>query len=71
MKIKVRIYILTDSEGNKTWDIVKESSDNICVGGYDGDGTYHQFDSYEAYHAYTWAETYGFKLECVEKEIEI
>ena len=70
MKINFLVYILTDGCGNKYRTVVKESCDNIYVGGYDDDGLYHCFDD-EARHCYTWAETYGFKLECVEKEIDI
>ena len=71
MKIKFYIYILTDANGDKSYDVVKEECDNICIYGYDNEGQYRQYDSYEGYHAYTWAETYGFKLECIKKEIEI
>jgi len=71
MKIKLHVYVLTDCRGEKSYDVIKDSSDNIYIYGYDDEGRYHQYDSYEGYHAFTWAETYGFKLECFCKEIDI
>lgn len=71
MKVKVIFYVLTDVHGEKTWDCVKDYSDSICFGGYDKDGKYQQYDSYEGYHSYDWAEKHGFKVECIEKEVDI
>lgn len=71
MKINILIYKLTDFYGDIDWDCCQSPGDDICIGGYDNEYRYHQFDSHEAHHSYTWAETYGFKLECIEKEIEI
>jgi hypothetical protein len=71
MKIKVYFYTLTDALGKKSWDCVSDLSNNICVGGYDVDGIYHQYDSYEGCHSYEWAKYHGFKMEMIEKKIDI
>ena len=70
MTIKFYVFILTDSCGNKYCRVFEDPYSIIYMHGYEDDGTCHAFDD-EARHAYTWAKTYGFKLECVEKEIEI
>ena len=67
MKIKLLIYKLTDSWGGISWDCCQEPSDSIVIGGYDENYDYQQFDC-EAYYIYTWADTYGFKVENIEKE---
>jgi len=71
MMIKIYIYKLTDCWGNICWDCVSDTSNNICLYGHYLDSKYHQYDSYEGYHAYKWAEAYGFKLELIERLIEI
>lgn len=72
MTIKFLVYILKDENGEvMDYDVTKESGNNICLVGRDKNGQYYQFDSCEAYHSYEWAETKGFTVECVEKEITI
>ncbi len=69
--VKVIIYTLTDIDGNVTTSVVGDYSDNICVCGKGKDGQFHQYDSYEGIHAYSWAEKLGMKLDCFEKEITL
>lgn len=71
MEIEFYIFVLTDATGNKTYDVVGEPSDNICIGGIGKDFQYHQYDSYEGYHAYGWAEKLGMKLDCYNQKITI
>lgn len=71
LKVKVIIYTLTDFEGNTTYSVVGDHSDNICFGGIANDGVYHQYDSYEGYHSYEWAKKLGMTVDCYEKEIEL
>lgn len=68
--IKVYVYKVTDAEGTECFGVVQDPSDALCVYGYDYEHTYHQFDSTEAYHVYSWAEKHGFKVEMKIKEIE-
>ena len=71
MEILVYVYILTDAKGNKKADVATDPSDNICVGGDDKDGKYHQFDSTEAYHLESWATKHGFLVEVHKKTISV
>lgn len=64
MKIGVEVYYLYGATGElESYDVVKDSCNNICIHATDANGKRHQFDSCEAYHAFTWAEEHGFKLE--------
>lgn len=65
------IYTLTDARGVSYVKVVDDSSDNMTIGGYDKEGKYQQFDSYEAYHAYGWAEKHGFKLVSETRSIAV
>jgi hypothetical protein len=67
----IHLYRLTDARGFQTFTVVDDPADNGCIGGYDKDGKYHQYDSYELRHAYTWAEERGMKLEYAEMQIQI
>lgn len=70
--IEVYIYELIDALGNKSRCAVNEPSDNICIGGYDKHGKYHQYDSYEGYHAWGWAAEYeGFTLRQYIAKIDL
>ena len=69
MKV-IHVYRLTDANGDKTFCVVDDPSDDGCIGGYDANGKYQQYDSYELYHAYGWAEKHGMKLECGVMEID-
>jgi hypothetical protein len=71
MQVKVYVYILRDGQGYTSTAVVGDPSNNICIGGNDTKGEYHQYDSYEGYHAYGWAEQHGFHLECVEQDVEV
>ena len=51
--------------------VVNDPSDTGCIGAKDANGIYQQFDSYEMYNAYGWAEENGFKLRSCKKTIEI
>ena len=70
MKIQAWIYSLKHSKG-VSYSIVNEPSDNLCIGGYDEKGKYHQYDSQEAYHVHEWAHELGFISNCTEIEIEV
>lgn len=67
---EIWIYRLIDAKGDKCYTVVDDPSDSGCIGGYDVDGKYHQYDSYELYHAYEWAEERGMTLSCVNIEID-
>lgn len=73
MKIQKEFYVytLTDGQGDSRLVVVDDCSDNMTIGGYTADGQYHQFDSYEAYHAYGWAQERGFKLTSETRRIEV
>lgn len=71
MKKTIYLYRLTDAAGDQQITVVDEQSDDGCIGGYDRDGKYHQYDSYELYHAYEWAEKHGMKLESGIMEIDV
>jgi hypothetical protein len=71
MKIKFEVWVCTDANGDKDYNVVKESNDWITLKGTDSDGRYQQFDSEEAYHSYAWAERNGFKVESFMKEVEV
>lgn len=68
---EIYVYRLTDAKGNKYVTIVNDPSDNGSIGGYGNDGFYHQYDSYELYHAYEWAEQHGMKLESGTMKLNI
>lgn len=71
MKKIMYVYRLTDANGDQTVAVVNEASDNSTIGGYDKDGVYQQYDSYELYYAYEWAESHGMKLESGTVEIDV
>jgi hypothetical protein len=71
MKKIMYVYRLTDANGDQTVAVVNEASDNGTIGGYDKDGVYQQYDSYELYYAYEWAESHGMKLESGTVEIDV
>jgi hypothetical protein len=66
MKVKVIVYALTDVAGHVTTSVVGDHTDNICFGGIGNDGKYHQYDSYEGFHSYAWAEKLGMRVDCYE-----
>lgn len=70
MKVTAWLYSLKHSRGT-SYAVVEEPSANICIGGYDEKGRYHQYDSYEAYHLHNWAEDRGFISNCAEVEIQV
>jgi len=71
MKVKVIFYVVKDARGNKSWDCASDYASTVTLYGEDKDGKFQQYDSYEGYHAYPWAEKHGFTLECIEKEVEL
>jgi hypothetical protein len=71
MKKTLYFYRLTDFKGDQRITVVDDPSDSGCIGGYGKDGIYQQYDSYELYHAYEWAEDRGMKLQYGEIEIVI
>lgn len=71
LKVKVIIYVLTDAQGNISHSVIGDYTNSICVGGIGSDGKHHQYDSYEGYHCYEWANERGMSLDCYEKEIEL
>lgn len=71
MKVKFYIHVCTDANGDKYYDVSKDSCDWICLMGKDANGKHQQFDSTEAYHAYAWAERHGFTVTCIEKEVSL
>jgi hypothetical protein len=71
MKKRIYIYRLTDALGNIDIAILNESDGDETIGGYDKDGQYHQYDSYELYYAYDWAKKHGFVLESATVDLEI
>lgn len=70
MTKEIWIYRLIDTKGNKSYTVVNDPTDNGCIGGYDADGQYQQYDSYELYHAYEWAEGHGMSLNSAKIEID-
>lgn len=71
MKKTIYLYRLTDANGNKTITVIDDPSDSGTILGVGSDGKYHQYDSYELYHAYEWAEKLGMKLESGTMDIDI
>ena len=69
---KVYIYRLVDETGDVLDEVaVNEPSDNICLGGYDKYGDYHQFDSYKAHRANAYFEGLNCGLHVVGASVEI
>lgn len=64
-------YRLEDAQGNFSYTTVDDLVDNGCIGGYDAQDKYQQFDSYALYHAYEWAKEHGFKLACTAHVIDV
>jgi hypothetical protein len=73
MKITMKavLCILRDAKGDVRTAVVNDTSDNVTIGGYDLDGKYHQYDSYEAYHVYGWAIERGFYFTTKPFEIDV
>lgn len=71
MQKDVYVYRLTDAKGDQSVTVVDDPSDNGCIGGYDINGVYQQYDSYELYYAYEWAESHGMKLESAVVKIDL
>lgn len=71
IKKTVYFYSMKDANGDVSTVLVDDPSDNICIGGKDSDGKYHQYDSYEAYYLSGWAEEKGFEVILTVKEVEI
>lgn len=64
-------YRLTDARGDARIVVVDDPNDDGCIGGYDANGKYHQYDSYELWHAYAWAKERGMVLESGTMDVEI
>ena len=64
-------YRLTDARGTQTITVVNDPTDNGTIGGFDTKGQYQQYDSYELYHAYAWAEKHGMTLESGQMTVDI
>ena len=71
MKKTVYIYRLTDANGDQKFTIVDDPSDSGCIGGYNKEGQYQQYDGYELYYAYEWAQERGMKLTCGTVELDM
>lgn len=72
MKLKIWIYSLSNANGDTSFSTVNDPGDNICIGVYDNNGVYQQYDSYEAYHLDSFcAKHEGFSYNCAEVEIEV
>ena len=71
MTKRIYIYRLTDAQGNITFTVQDDCQNSGTIGGYDKDDKYHQFDSYELFHAYDWAKERGFVLESATFVLEI
>jgi hypothetical protein len=70
-KITVYVLRLTDAHDNSCYDVVEDWGDNCCLFGYDENGVYHQFDSYEAYHVSDWAAKRGFTFDSRAVEVDV
>lgn len=67
----IHIYRLTDAQGNQSATVINDLTDSGRIGGIDKNGTYQQYDSYELWYAYDWAEKHGMKLEYGKVDIDI
>jgi prephenate dehydrogenase len=56
------VVTVFDAQGGSMHTVVNESCDNVCIHGYDAQGKYQQFDSYELYHTNEWAKKHGFVI---------
>ena len=52
-------YLIIDAQGEPSYAMCDDPSENIVIGGYDSAGAYHQLEC-EAYHISGWAEELGF-----------
>lgn len=66
-------YWLVDKTGAviSRIEIVNDTGDNICIGAYDANGKYQQFDSCEAYHAHEWALGHGFEVRSQKMSVDV
>ena len=71
MQKEFYVYVLKDAKGDYRAVVVDDPSDNLCIGGYDSNGEYQQYDSYEDSYAGGWAEKHGFTLRSQKQEIEV
>ncbi len=69
--ITIEVYRLTDANGTKRYAVTNDPSSNGCIGGFDVNGNYQQYDSSELYYAYEWAAKHGFKLEVKSHELDV
>lgn len=69
---KFYIYRLVN-ENNEVLDekVIDDCGDNLCIGGEDSTGKYHQYDSYEAWHARNHFEELNVGLRVVSTEATI
>ncbi len=71
MRFKYKIYIVTDSHGNKDVVVCDEPSNCVHVSGMKdelGEGLY--FES-EAYHLQTWCDEHKMDLLIINRVIEV
>lgn len=71
MKKTLYFYRLTDALGTQRITVVDDPTNNGTILGIGIDGELHQYDSYELWYAYDWAEKHGMKLESGELEMDI
>lgn len=71
IKKEVHLYILTDDRNNVCIRALDEHNDPICIGGYDKNFNYQQFEHRSAYFTGAWAEEHGFKLTIKTVTIDV
>ncbi len=70
MKIKLYIWIVENSHGDKSWDVTSESANDIFIQLENDQYETLHFEN-RAYRLEDWALNNNLKYKLIEKEIEI
>lgn len=72
IKVEVAIWVLIDAKGDVSHAVTSNYDQSITIGGFNSEGEYVQFDSYEAYYAHDFFEKQnGMTLTVYRKNINL
>ena len=70
LKVKTKVYILRDNQGNILTFCLKEGDENVSAYGYDRNGKYQSFDD-DAWNMHEWADKHGMYVTSTKTEFEV
>lgn len=71
VEVEAKAYVVKDSFGNTNYDVVVDSSDNVCICGMKTKANVSVYFESEAWHLKGWCEDYGFSYKEVPMFIQV